>query len=154
MLRGLTYLLLLSIGLTVASQFFRNFHQAPFYQFPVCKTPVAIVENTGEQLGCASELPCTQVFSGDSVQVFGTRCKVTPHGMSGSMRFAAGLKINVNGATPEDFALLNGIGLKVGQAIVDYRLEHGAFDTTRDLGEVHGVGLATLQKLLPYVTVE
>jgi competence ComEA-like helix-hairpin-helix protein len=127
----------------------------PTDHVPVCKTPIALVENAREQLACAEAFPnCTNVLPGDRVQIEKALCKITPQGMSASMRLVAGLKINLNTATAEELALLDGIGIKMGQAIIDYRQAHGPFDTTRDLGEVHGVGLATLQKLLPYVTAE
>lgn len=42
--------------------------------------------------------------------------------------------------------MLKGIGEKKAQDIVDYRTEHGPFKTVSDLGNVKGIGDATLKK--------
>jgi len=41
---------------------------------------------------------------------------------------------------------LNGIGEKKAQAIVDYRTQHGPFNTLEDLQNVKGIGDQTIEK--------
>lgn len=57
------------------------------------------------------------------------------------------ITVNINSATAEEIAtMLKGIGEKKAQDIVDYRTEHGPFKTVSDLGNVKGIGDATLKK--------
>ena len=60
--------------------------------------------------------------------------------------------IDVNTADSYDLQRLPGIGEKRAQAIVDYRRDHGPFQTAQDLLQVSGIGPATLEKMLPYIT--
>lgn len=57
------------------------------------------------------------------------------------------ITVNVNTASAEEIAtLLNGIGKKKAQDIVEYRNEHGPFKTAADLSKVKGIGEATVKK--------
>ncbi|CAH1542912.1 Transporter [Vibrio owensii] len=57
------------------------------------------------------------------------------------------ITVNVNTASAEEIAtLLNGIGTKKAQDIVEYRNEHGPFKTAADLSKVKGIGEATVRK--------
>ncbi len=57
------------------------------------------------------------------------------------------ITVNVNTASAEEIStLLQGIGLKKAQAIVDYRTEHGAFTSKEDLTKVKGIGVSTVKK--------
>lgn len=67
---------------------------------------------------------------------------------------AAGGRLNVNTATAAELELLPGIGPVKAQAIVDYRAEHGAFASARELLNVSGIGEVTLAGLIDYITVE
>lgn len=67
---------------------------------------------------------------------------------------AADGRLNVNTATAAELELLPGIGPVKAQAIVDYRAEHGAFDSAQELLNVSGIGEATLAGLIDYITVE
>src|SRR5699024_12149842 len=49
-------------------------------------------------------------------------------------------KININQATKEEIETLSGIGPAKAQAIIDYREEHGLFQSIEDLQEVSGIG--------------
>ena len=65
-----------------------------------------------------------------------------------------GEKININTATAEELERLPGIGPTRAQAIVDDRAANGPFRIPEDLTRVSGIGEATLQGLIDYVTVE
>ncbi|MCL9783042.1 helix-hairpin-helix domain-containing protein [Vibrio sp. S4M6] len=57
------------------------------------------------------------------------------------------ITVNINQASAEELAaLLNGVGLKKAQAIVQYRKEHGAFKSPEDLTKVKGIGIAIVGK--------
>lgn len=56
-------------------------------------------------------------------------------------------KIRINYATQDEIESLNGIGPSKAQAIIQYRDEHGFFQTTEDLLEVSGIGEKTLENL-------
>jgi competence protein ComEA len=59
----------------------------------------------------------------------------------------ASTPVNINTADAETIAKsLDGIGLSKAKAIVAYREEHGPFKSADDLGQVKGIGPATLQK--------
>ena len=56
------------------------------------------------------------------------------------------LQVNINEADADTIAdVLVGIGASRARAIVEYREEHGPFTSLEDLGEVNGVGDATLE---------
>lgn len=65
---------------------------------------------------------------------------------------ADGPKVNLNTATPEQLALLPGIGPSKARAIVRYR-ERVKFRTPVQLIRVRGIGRKTYQKLRPYLSV-
>lgn len=55
--------------------------------------------------------------------------------------------VNVNQADAQKMASsLNGIGMVKAQAIVDYREQHGRFESIEDLAKVKGIGPKTLEK--------
>lgn len=57
------------------------------------------------------------------------------------------ITVNVNQASVDELAdLLSGIGLKKAQAIVDYREQHGEFETVDALAEVKGIGPSLVAK--------
>lgn len=61
--------------------------------------------------------------------------------------------VNLNTATIEQLDTLPGVGPVTGQAILDWRAEHGAFTSVDELLEVDGIGDATLADLRDLVTV-
>ena len=65
-----------------------------------------------------------------------------------------GERIPVNTADVQELDRLPGIGPAKAQAIVDYRTQHGPFQSTEELLEVSGIGQATLEGLLDYITLD
>ena len=61
--------------------------------------------------------------------------------------------VNVNTATAEELETLTGIGPSLAQAIIDYRAEHGAFETAEDLLNVKGIGEAKLEGFRAEITL-
>jgi competence protein ComEA len=61
--------------------------------------------------------------------------------------------INLNTATLADLDKLPGIGPKIGQKILDYRAQRGAFRSVDDLINVPGIGPKTIEKIRPNVRV-
>ena len=65
-----------------------------------------------------------------------------------------GERISINTADVYELDRLPGIGPTKAQAIVDYRTEHGPFQSTEQLLDVSGIGEATLEGLLDYITLD
>lgn len=61
--------------------------------------------------------------------------------------------VNLNLATVGELDTLPGVGPVIAQRIVDYRDANGPFQSVDQLGEVSGIGPATLEKLREQVTV-
>ena len=60
---------------------------------------------------------------------------------------AAFAKVNINTASVEELARLNGIGEAKAKAIVEYREANGAFASMEELVKVKGIGDKLLEKL-------
>jgi len=73
-------------------------------------------------------------------------------GAAGAVAAPAG-PVDLNTATLEALDGLPGIGPVLAQRILDWRAAHGRFSTVDELGEVSGIGEATLADLRPAVTV-
>ncbi len=65
-----------------------------------------------------------------------------------------GETIDLNEADVYDLQRLPGIGEKRAQAIVEYREEHGPFQSVEDLGLVPGIGEGILAGLMEYAAVK
>lgn len=63
-------------------------------------------------------------------------------------------KLNINRATTMQLEALPGIGAKRAQAIIDYRTQHGNFQTIDSLNDVKGIGDAVFQQLRDHIVVE
>lgn len=61
--------------------------------------------------------------------------------------------VNINTATAEELTVLDGIGDKKAQAIVEYRNENGYFTSVEELTNVSGIGEKTLAKNIDRITV-
>ncbi len=62
-------------------------------------------------------------------------------------------KVNINTAELAELTTLTGIGDVKGQAIIDYRTEHGPFASVDELTNVSGIGDKTLAKIRDQITV-
>ena len=60
--------------------------------------------------------------------------------------------VNINTATAEELETVTGIGPVLAQAILDYRAEHGDFQTLDELLEVRGIGSAKLDAMRDEMT--
>ncbi|TVR17029.1 MAG: helix-hairpin-helix domain-containing protein [Balneolaceae bacterium] len=61
--------------------------------------------------------------------------------------------MNVNRATVDDLMQIPGLNFRLAQNIVRYRTEQAPFTSVEDLGNVSGIGPATLGRIRPYVTI-
>jgi competence protein ComEA len=59
--------------------------------------------------------------------------------------------VHLNSATLEQLDALPGVGPVTAQKIIDYRTQHGSFDSVDDLDAVPGIGPARLADLRPLV---
>jgi len=62
--------------------------------------------------------------------------------------------VNINTADAAHLALLPGIGTKTAESIIAYRTSIGTFKSIDDLVKVKGVGVKTLEKLRPYLSLK
>ncbi|WP_434776917.1 ComEA family DNA-binding protein [Neisseria sp. Ec49-e6-T10] len=67
-----------------------------------------------------------------------------------SMSFAV---VNINSATEEELSTLKGVGPAKAKAIVVYRIQNGAFKSTKDLQKVKGIGEKTYDGLKNDITI-
>ena len=56
------------------------------------------------------------------------------------------LQVSINYGTKEELMMISGIGKVTAQNIIDYRNEHGLFQSIDDLIKVKGIGEKTLAK--------
>lgn len=62
-------------------------------------------------------------------------------------------KININTATLEELDSLPGIGPVIAQKIIDYRQEHGPYQSIEAIMDVSGIGPATFDRIKELITV-
>ncbi|WP_197039131.1 ComEA family DNA-binding protein [Guyparkeria halophila] len=61
--------------------------------------------------------------------------------------------LNINEASEAELVTLNGIGPVYAERIVDYRSEHGRFESVDQLAEVKGIGEKTIATIKDEVAV-
>ena len=74
--------------------------------------------------------------------------------VAGLARAEDNAKVNINTATIEELASLQGIGEKKAKAIVEHREKVGAFTTIEDLKDVKGIGDKIFDKIKDQIAVE
>lgn len=65
-----------------------------------------------------------------------------------------GHRINVNHADLDTLCLLRGIGPALARRIIDYRTQHGPFNSVEQLDNVKYIGPVTLDHIREHVEVE
>ena len=78
---------------------------------------------------------------------------VSPTGSS-SGRMPAGQTVNINTATLEQLDALPGIGPSKAQAVIDYRNEHGRFNSIEDIQNVKGIKEGEFSKIKDLIRVK
>ena len=68
--------------------------------------------------------------------------------------YAEPAQVDINTATVEVLASLDGVGEAKAQAIVDYLTENGPFQSADDLTAVNGIGERTLEKNADRLTIK
>jgi competence protein ComEA len=71
--------------------------------------------------------------------------------LSGAERLAAGLRIELNEATPEDLAGVPGLSPRLAVEVVRDRTRRGPFATPDDLIRVRGIGPNRLDRARPFL---
>jgi competence protein ComEA len=61
--------------------------------------------------------------------------------------------VSINRADQAALETLPGVGPVTARAILQWRVEHGAFSAIEELLEVSGIGDATLAEIAPFVTL-
>ncbi len=77
----------------------------------------------------------------------GTEANAAPTGVKGQTI------VNLNTATEADLRLLPGVGAATAAKILEYRQQHGSFQSVDELRNVRGIGDKRYQRLIPCVTV-
>ncbi len=62
-------------------------------------------------------------------------------------------RVNINSDDPEVLKRLPGIGEKIASAIIEYRYEHGDFDSIEELKNVEGIGEKKFDAIKELITV-
>jgi len=62
-------------------------------------------------------------------------------------------KVNINRAGLDELMTLSGIGPSKARSIMDYREQHGGFNTIEELMNVSGIGTSTFEKIREFVTL-
>ncbi|GAB3913104.1 hypothetical protein GCM10011575_21240 [Microlunatus endophyticus] len=97
--------------------------------------------------------PVTVPAGGGAVSPGSDPTAATGSGSSGATAGSAAAPVNLNTATVDELDELPGVGPVTAQKIIDWRAQHGRFDSTEQLQEVDGIGPKTYADLASMVTV-
>ena len=61
--------------------------------------------------------------------------------------------VNINTASAEELMMLDGIGEALAERIIDYRDEHGDFESVWDIVNVSGISRNMFNKIYEHITV-
>lgn len=64
------------------------------------------------------------------------------------------IPININTADKDTLCLLDNIGEKYAEKIIDYRTEHGNFESKEDIKNIKGIGDKKYEEIKNYITAE
>lgn len=62
-------------------------------------------------------------------------------------------RVSINTASSEELTVLPGIGPSTAEKIIDYRDEHGLFQTTEELMKVKGIGASRYEAIRDLITL-
>ncbi len=105
-----------------------------------------------ETAGGLLENSSGQAVNMAQIMVDGTQY-VIPYMFESDQNTDEDTKISINEADQTQLVRLPNIGPVTAGNIIDYRNEHGAFETLEALLEVPGIGEATFEKLRPFITI-
>lgn len=151
---------LVAIGLVFGALVFegaRRYQVRPeILNYLDCSDVVEVQQEHTTRVDCAhSETlrSCGAVKKGDRVDLKESGCVLFSGEMNAGLRLLHNIPLDLNRATAEDLALLDGLGPKMALRIVEYREQHGAFATIEDLAGVRGIGEMSVVKWRPYLTI-
>lgn len=103
----------------------------------------------------ATPPPATTSTSGKKTSSSTTSSTETTPSATGhaSGKLAPGQTVNINNASAEELDALPGIGPTKAQAIVDYRNQHGNFNSIEDIENVKGIKSGEFSKIKDYIRV-
>jgi competence protein ComEA len=99
---------------------------------------------TTEETASGGTLPASAATAGSSADAGGS-AQAAGQGADG--------RVNINTADSATLQTLNGVGPATAQKIIDYREQHGPFESIEDLTKVSGIGDKTLEKLRENIMV-
>ena len=63
-------------------------------------------------------------------------------------------KVDINKGSKEELTKINGIGEQTADKIIEYRKEHGKFNSIEEIKEIKGIGEAKYSKIKDYIVVK